>query len=118
MDELRDVVELRADAVADLRELLSPVTVRIHAATDTFVVVARRCLNQLLQRRKFLDAEFMETDGIQLDFFRELRDVEHFFFRLADVTVDEIPMQIEVVLREDRKRIPDLLLGDALLKLF
>ncbi len=81
------------------------------------VVVARRFLNQFLQGREPLDAEFLETDGIQLDLFRELRNGEHLFFRLADVTVDEVPMQIEVVLRQDRKCIPDLLLGNALVKL-
>ena len=98
-------------------QFLAPVTVRIHGTADTVVVVARRFFNHFLQGRELLDAEFLETDGIQLDLLRELRDVEHFFFRLADVAVDEVPMQIEVVLRQDRKRIPDLLLGDALLKL-
>jgi len=28
--------------------------------------------------------QFLETDGIQLEFLRELRDVEHFFFCLAE----------------------------------
>ena len=98
-------------------QLLTPVLVRIHGTADTLVVVARRFFNHFLQGREPLDAEFLETDGIQFDLLRELRDVEHLFFRLADVAVDEVPMQIEVVLCQDRKRIPDLLLGNALLKL-
>ncbi len=59
----------------------------------------------------------MEIDGIQVELFGELRDVEHLFFRLADVAVDKVAMQKEVVLRQNRKRLPDLLLGDALLEL-
>ena len=118
MDELREVVELRPDPVADLLKLLVPVTVRIHGTADMSVVVARRCLNHLLQGRKLLDAQLLESDGIHFDLLRKLRDVEHLFFRLADVAVDKVPMQIEVILRKDRKRLPDLLLGNALLKLF
>ena len=98
-------------------QLLAPVKVRIHGTADTVVVVARRFFDYFLQGRELLDAEFLETDGIQLDLLRELRDVEHLFFRLAEVAVDEVTVQIEVVLRQDRKRIPDLPLGDVLLKL-
>ncbi len=47
-DELRQIVELRPDAVADLPELLASVTVRIYRTADTFVVVARRFLNHFL----------------------------------------------------------------------
>jgi hypothetical protein len=35
MDDLREIVELRADPVADLQEFLEPVPVRVHAAADT-----------------------------------------------------------------------------------
>ena len=59
----------------------------------------------------------MEVDGIQLDFLGELRDVKHFLFRLADVAVNEVPVQIKVVLCQDLKGIADLLLGNAFLKL-
>ena len=82
-----------------------------------FVVVARGRLNHLLEGREFLDAEFLETDGIQLEFLRELRDIEHFFFRLADVAVDEVTVQEEIISRQDRKRVPHLLLSNAFLKL-
>ena len=116
-DELRKIVEPRPDPVADLRKLLAPITVRIHGIANLVVVVARRRLNHLLQGRELLHAEFLETDRVQLDLLGELRDVEHLFFRFANVAVDKVPMQKEVVLRQYRQRIPDLLLGDALLKL-
>ncbi len=58
-----------------------------------------------------------KTDGIKPDFLCELRDVEHFLFRLADVAVDEVSMQEEIVLRQDRKCVANLLLSDAFLKL-
>ena len=114
---LRQIVKLRPDSVPDLFQFLAPVTVRIDGTADAIVVVARRLFNHFLQGREPLDAELLETDGIEPDLLCELRDVEHLFFRLADVAVDEVTMQIEVVLRQDSKRIPDLLLGDALLKL-
>jgi len=98
MSDLREIIELRPDPIPDLSQLLAPITVRIHRTTDTVVVVARRLFNQFLQSREPLDAEFLETDGIQLDLLCELRDVEHLFFRLADVAVNEVPMQIDVVL--------------------
>ena len=98
-------------------QLLAPVPVRIYGTADAVVVVARRFFNHFLQGRELLDTQFLETDGIEFDLLRELRDVEHLFFRLADVAVDEVPMQIEVVLHQDRKGFPDLLLGDALVKL-
>ena len=59
----------------------------------------------------------MKIDRIQLDLFGELRDVKHFLFRLADVAINEVPVQIEVILRQDLKGVPDLLLGNAFLKL-
>ena len=117
MDDLRQIVELRTDPVPDLLELLAPELFRIDGAADTLEVVARRLFNHFLEGREPLDAEFLETDGIQLELLGELRDVEHLFFGLADVAVDEVPVQKEVVLLQDRKGIPDLLLGDALLKL-
>jgi len=113
-DDLRKIVESRPDPVADLRQLLAPITVRIHG-TANLVVIARRRLNHLLQGRELLHAEFLKTDRVQLDLLGEFRDVEHLFFRFANVAVDEVPMQKEVVLRQYRHRFPDLLLGDALL---
>ena len=117
MEDLRQIVELRPDPVPDLLQLLAPVTGRIDGPSDPVVVVARCLFNDLLQGRELLDAEFLETDRIDLDLLGELRDVEHLFFRLTDVAVDEVPVQINVVLRQDRKRIADLLLGDALVNL-
>ena len=48
MDDLRQIVELRPDAIADLRELLASVTVGIYRTADMVVVVARRFLNHFL----------------------------------------------------------------------
>ena len=59
----------------------------------------------------------MEVDGIQLDFLGELGDIKHLLFFLADVTINEESVQIEVILRQDCKGVPDLLLGNAFLKL-
>ena len=59
----------------------------------------------------------MKIDGIQLDLFSELRYVQHFLFRLTDVTVNEVPVKKEAVLRQDCKGVPDLLLSNAFLKL-
>jgi len=117
MEDLRQIIELRADPVADLLQLLTPMTGRIDGPPDPVVVVARRLVNNLLQGRELLDAEFLETDRIDFDLLGELRDVKHLLFRLADVAVNEVPVQINVVLRQDRKRITDLLLGDALVNL-
>jgi len=117
MENLRQIVKLRANPVADAFEFRRPVTVRIYGTADMFVVVARGRINHLLKGREFLDAEFLETDGIQLDLLCELRDIEHFFFRLSDVAVDEVAMQEEIVPRQDCKRIPHLLLSEAFLKL-
>jgi len=116
-DELREIVESRPDPVADLSQLLAPITVRIHGTANLVIVVARRRLNHLLQGRELLHAEFLKTDRVQLELLGEFRDVEHLFFCFANVAVDEVPMQKEVVLRQYRQRVPDLLLGDALLKL-
>ena len=118
MENLWEIVEPGANPVSYAFEFLEPVTIRIYGTAETRIVVTRGCFNHFLQGREFLDAEFLETDGIQLELLRKLRDVEHLFFHLADVAVDEIPMQKEVVLRQYRKRVPDLLLGDALLNLF
>ena len=98
-DELRKIVEPRPDPVADFCQLLAPITVRIHGTAKLVVVVARRRLNHLLQGRELLHAEFLKTDRVQLDLLGEFRDVEHLFFRFANVAVDEVPMQKEVVLR-------------------
>ena len=92
--------------VPDTLEFFRPVTVRKDRTADTLIVVTRRRLNHLLERRELLDAELLETDGIKPDLLGELRDVEHFFFGLADVAVDEVPVQIEIILRQDRKRRP------------
>ena len=59
----------------------------------------------------------MEVDGIQLDFLGEVGDVKHLLFCLTDSTINEEPVQIEIILRKDCKGIPDLLLGNAFLKL-
>jgi len=52
-----------------------------------------------------------------MDLLRKLWDVKHLFFRLTDVAIDKVSVQMKVVLRQDRKRISDLLLGDAFVKL-
>jgi len=117
LEDLRQIVEFRPDPVPDLLELLSPELLRIDGTAETLEVVARRLFDHFLEGREPLDAEFLETDGIQLELLGELRYVKHLFFRLADVAVDEVPVQKEVVLLQDRTRLPDLLLGDALLKL-
>ena len=82
------------------------------------IVVTWSCFNHFLEGREFLNAEFLETDGIQLKLLCELRDVEHFFLGLTDVAVDKVTVQKEIIPRQHRKSVPHLLLSDAFLKLF
>ncbi len=103
--------------VADLLELFAAVAVGIDGAADAVVMIARRALDHLFQGREFLDAELLKTDGVQPNLLGELRNIKHFLRGLADVAVDEIAVQEEVVLRQDGERRADLLLGDAFLQL-
>src|SRR3972149_9003337 len=77
VEHLRQIVESPSDFVPDLRELFSSKLIGIDGAADACVVVAGRILNDLLERRELLDAEFLETDGIALDLLGKLGDVEH-----------------------------------------
>jgi hypothetical protein len=85
-------------------------------AADAGVVVARRGLDDFLERRELLDPQLLKADRIEPDFTGELRDVEHLLFALADVAVDEVPVQVEIILRQDGQRLANLLLRDALLE--
>src|SRR3972149_4884440 len=89
-------VEASLDGLPDPPEPVHVVFVRVDEARGV-VVVPRGLLNDLYHGRELLQAELLRGDGIETDLDRELRDVEHLLFGLADVAEVEVPVVVERV---------------------